>query len=76
MDFHWVVDRNCDVTRICEKMDWHLASVIFDLTAQGLTLKDARAFAAFAIAQHAHNQTHALEHLDNGQRRRLKLVEC
>jgi len=52
MDLEWYVD-NIPLEAICERAEWHLASVEQALVAEGLSVEDARDFAVFVFCDHA-----------------------
>ena len=49
----WIIDGHIGLSSICEAKRWHLASVIHELVACGLSRRDAEAFADFAFAAQA-----------------------
>jgi len=53
MSNEWLIDGHIGLSSICESCRWHLASVIHELVACGLTRRDAEAFADFAFAAQA-----------------------
>jgi hypothetical protein len=47
---NWMIDGKINLTETCEKHNWHLGSVQGALQEQGLTYRDAEAYAHFAFA--------------------------
>jgi hypothetical protein len=43
----WSIDGRVDLTKACADADWHLATAIENLQAQGIGREDAEAFANF-----------------------------
>lgn len=50
MEASWLIDGTMNLTALCEREEWHYASVKRALNAAGLAQRDAEAFASFAFA--------------------------
>lgn len=53
MSSHWIIDERIDATAICESSNWHLATCIDGISAEGVSRSDAEAFANFVFCDHA-----------------------
>ncbi len=49
----WMLDGKINLTQICEKEEWHLASVVAALRGEGVPVTDAEAFAGFVFCDEA-----------------------
>lgn len=66
--------KKVNLSVIAEKNNWHLASVISDLQAEGIDRRDAEAFASFIFNHHAEiTDCEASECVTHEQWERLEL---
>jgi hypothetical protein len=66
-----MIDTSIDLTDVCQRAEWHLATAVSMLTARGLTRDDAEAFTAFQFAEVATRGDNSADCVSDAQWDRL-----